>query len=48
MAEGEKSKAERFIEIMKEGPRMSQMDESKVEWGNPTGEFQSFGVKRSL
>ena len=48
VAEGGKSKVERFIEMMKQGPRMSQVDESKVEWENPTGEFQLFGVKRSL
>jgi len=48
VAEGEQSKVERFIEMMKEGPRMSQVDESKVEWENPTGEFQVFGVKRSM
>jgi acylphosphatase len=48
VAEGEKSKVERFIEMIKEGPRMSEVDESKVEWENPTGEFQMFGVKRSL
>ena len=28
VAEGERSKVERFIEIMKQGPRMSQVDES--------------------
>ena len=48
VAEGERSKVERFLEMMKEGPRMSQVDESKVEWENPTGEFPRFGVKRSL
>ena len=48
VAEGEKCKVERFIEMMKEGPRMSQVDDSKVEWENPTGEFQMFGVKRSM
>lgn len=48
VAEGEKSKVERFIEMMKEGPRMSEVDESKIEWEEPTGEFQVFGVKRSL
>jgi acylphosphatase len=48
VAEGEKSKVERFIEMMKEGPRMSQVDEAKVEWETPTGEFREFGVKRSL
>ena len=48
VAEGEKNKVERFIEMMKEGPRMSQVDESKIEWENPTGEFREFGVKRSM
>jgi len=48
VAEGEKGKVERFIEMMKEGPRMSQVDDSKVEWENPTGEFQMFRVKRSM
>ena len=48
VAEGEKSKVDRFIEMMKAGPRMSQVDESRVEWETPTGEFQLFGVKRSL
>lgn len=48
VAEGEKNKVERFIEMMKEGPRMSQVDDAKVEWENPTGEFQMFGVKRSM
>jgi acylphosphatase len=47
-AEGEREKVERFIEMMKQGPRGSRVDESKVEWENPTGEFQEFGVKRSI
>ena len=48
IAEGERSNVERFIEMMKQGPRMSQVDESSVEWENPTGEFREYGVKRSL
>ena len=48
IAEGEREKVERFIEIMKQGPRGSRVDESKVEWENPTGEFQEFGVRRSM
>ena len=48
VAEGERSELERFLEIMREGPRMSQVVESKVEWEDATGEFQSFGVKRSV
>lgn len=48
VAEGERSEVERFIEMMKDGPRMSQVDESKVEWETPTGEFREFGVRRSM
>ncbi|HZM24332.1 MAG TPA: acylphosphatase [Anaerolineales bacterium] len=48
IAEGEREKVERFIELMKQGPRGSRVDALKVEWENPTGEFQEFGVRRSL
>lgn len=47
VAEGERGKVERFIEWMKEGPRMSRVDESRVEWEAVTGEFREFGVRRS-
>ncbi len=47
VAEGEREKVERFIEWMKQGPRMSRVDESRVEWEDVTGEFREFGVKRS-
>jgi len=43
-----REKVERFIEIMKEGPPGSRVDESKLEWEESTGEFQEFGVKRSM
>lgn len=48
IAEGERDKVERLIEAMKQGPRSSRVDESKVDWENPTGEFDGFEVKRSL
>jgi acylphosphatase len=48
IAEGERDKVERFIAMMKEGPRASRVDESRVEWETPTGEFREFGVKRSM
>jgi acylphosphatase len=48
VAEGEREKVERFIKWMKEGPRASRVDESKVEWEAVTGEFREFGVRRSL
>src|SRR5215211_3502320 len=44
IAEGERDKVEQFIEMMKEGPRGSRVNESKVEWEEPTGEFERFGV----
>lgn len=48
VSEGERANVERFIETMKEGPRASRVDESRVEWENPTGEFGEFGVRRSM
>lgn len=48
VGEGDHAKVEQLIQIMQNGPRGSRVDESKVEWENPTGEFDRFGVKRSL
>ena len=48
IAEGERGNVEKFIAMMKEGPRNSRVDESKVEWETPTDEFMQFGVKRSM
>ena len=47
-AEGDRATVERLIEEMKQGPRVSRVDESNVEWEEPTGEFDRFGVKRSI
>ncbi len=48
VAEGPREKVDRFIEMMKAGPRGAHVDESRVEWESPTGEFMEFGVKRSV
>ena len=48
VAEGERGNVERFIEMMKQGPRASRVDGSTVEWENVTSEFREFGVRRSL
>jgi len=48
IVEGERSKVERLILLMKDGPRSSRVDEAKVEWENPTGEFVRFGIKGSM
>ncbi len=47
VAEGERANVERFIESVKQGPSMSRVDESTVEWETSTGEFREFGVRRS-
>ena len=46
--EGEKGKVDRLIDAIKQGPHASRVDESRVEWETPTGEFLQFGAKRSL
>ena len=48
IAEGERAVVEQLIQAMKEGPRGSRVDESKIEWEEPTREFDRFGVKRSI
>ena len=48
VVEGEREKVERLIELMKDGPRGSRVDDSKVEWEEPTGEFVKFDMKRSM
>ncbi len=48
IAEGERQMLDRFTESVKTGPRGSQVDESSVEWSDPTGEFTYFIVRRSV
>ena len=45
LAEGARTVVERFVEVAKTGPRASYVDEARVEWETPTGEFEEFGVK---
>lgn len=48
IVEGQRSSVERLIQAMKDGPRASRIDDARVEWETPTGEFGQFGVRRSL
>ena len=48
VAEGEPARVQRLIDAIKAGPRGSRVDEAKVEWEQPSGEFNQFGVRRSL
>lgn len=45
VAEGSRQVLERFLDMVKTGPRPAHVDESRVEWENPTGEFNRFYVK---
>jgi acylphosphatase len=47
VAEGGRENIERFIEAMRQGPRMSRVDEARIENEDVTGEFSQFGVKSS-
>lgn len=48
VAEGRRAILEKFVETVKTGPRASRVDNSKVEWEAPGGEFTSFGVRHSI
>jgi acylphosphatase len=48
VAEGERANVERLIEAMKLGPGASRVDESRVEWEEPSGDFVKFGMRRSM
>jgi acylphosphatase len=48
LAEGQRQVLEKFIEIAKTGPRVSHVDEARVEWETPLGEFKDFGVKYNI
>jgi acylphosphatase len=45
VAEGPKAVLERFAEVVKTGPRASYVDEARLEWETPLGEFKGFDVR---
>jgi acylphosphatase len=45
VVEGRPDVLEKFLELVKTGPRASRVDESRVEWETPTGEFERFDVR---
>ena len=45
VAEGRREVLERFAQVVKTGPRASRVDEARVEWETPTGEFEGFEVR---
>jgi acylphosphatase len=48
VAEGTPTGLDKFIEMVKQGPSASRVDEARVEYEPVTGEFTGFVVRRSL
>lgn len=48
VAEGTRAQVERFIEIVKQGPNVSRVDEARVEYEKPLGELTGFSVKKAF
>ncbi len=45
VAEGRREVIERFVQVVKTGPRAARVDEARVEWEVPTGDLHEFGVR---
>lgn len=46
VAEGQKSKLVKLIELIKEGPRLAKVEQIDVNWEKATGEFEEFSIRR--
>lgn len=42
LAEGDRPNIDRFLERLKDGPRLAQVDDFEVDWSDYTGEFPAF------
>lgn len=47
VAEGPRSVVTKFLAVVRKGPRMSRVDQMRVEDEPYTGEFKAFEVRRS-
>lgn len=47
VAEGPQGQIDSFLQMIKRGPTISRIDESREEWEQATGEFEAFQVKAS-
>lgn len=45
LAEGERSKLEKLIEVLKQGPMLARVDSVAIEWQEPTGSFSGFSIR---
>jgi acylphosphatase len=44
VAEGPRPDLDQLLDHLREGPRMSRVDAVDVEWGEPSGDHEHFGV----
>lgn len=44
VAEGEETILRTFIEKLKKGPILARVEDVRVSWGEPTGEFSDFHI----
>jgi len=45
VAQGDRKKLEKLVELLKKGPPAAKVENVEVVWGKFTGEFTQFGVK---
>jgi acylphosphatase len=45
VAEGERANVELFLEELRKGPRLAQVEDVEVRWEEPTGEFAAFSIR---
>lgn len=45
VAEGPRETLERFVEVVRNGPRMSRVELAHVDWETPQGDMHDFRVK---
>ena len=48
VAEGEHENLEKLIAVLREGPRVSFVENLNLEWQAATGEFHQFSMRSSL
>lgn len=47
VAEGDRARVDRFVDMMKQGPLGSRVDEAQVDFETARGEFSDFSVRAS-
>lgn len=45
VAEGEEEKLQKLLELLKKGPLFASAENTKEQWGQPTGEFVGFHIE---